>query len=490
MVDSHEPRRSLWPDASQRPLPVEAGNSEPPSSAFNGDDFLFHLSRGSELLREDHVESAKEELERALRLQPRDPRGQGLLGVVYFRLGLYPRAIDIFEQLVREAPGATTPRINLSLCYLKTGQLMAARELLEEITVREPGHRRGWGYLGLVYERQGDLHKAESAYERAEQPVAIRRMKEAAEHRHSSSPLYVHASAHEVRAAAGEAFSEIEQGTLPFELARSAEVDSPSPSGRWWALEPGGSLGAPPVPQLEELQPITEHDDVLPVAVPSQRDARSSVPPPTVERFSVPVDSWAHRLRAPDGCVHFARPLLTLPLDEQGYALRGRQLVGLAPAKLRHGQQRLTRRTDPNSDCPLGGLTDPLFGLPGPGSAVLRCDDATSPRCLALNYGTFTVCEDALLAFSLGLEWKNTVLLGEQGEPVSFVTFTGLGHLVLRLSVEPTVLPVAEDRSLARVDTLLGWLGDLEPELLDAGESPLRRPGYVVFGRQGNLLLR
>ena len=71
------------------------------------EDFLFHLYRGSELLQENRVLEAKEELEYALTMQPSDPKGQDLLGAVYFRLGLYPRAIQIYEALERAT--RTTP---------------------------------------------------------------------------------------------------------------------------------------------------------------------------------------------------------------------------------------------------------------------------------------------------------------------------------------------------------------------------------------------
>src|SRR5271169_1032332 len=86
-----------------------------------GEDFLFHLYRGSEMLQDNRVHDAKAELEQALSLQPSDPKGQDLLAIVYFRLGLYPRAISIYERLIQLHPEATTPRINLALCYLKTG---------------------------------------------------------------------------------------------------------------------------------------------------------------------------------------------------------------------------------------------------------------------------------------------------------------------------------------------------------------------------------
>src|SRR5690606_12265046 len=75
-------RFSERPRDSVRPGEPEAAT--PPSSRFDNEEFLFHLYRGSELLQDNCVGEAKEELERALSLQPRDAEGQALLGVVYF----------------------------------------------------------------------------------------------------------------------------------------------------------------------------------------------------------------------------------------------------------------------------------------------------------------------------------------------------------------------------------------------------------------------
>src|SRR5262245_45662484 len=136
MVDHRNVGTSLE-EASARAAEAEPGagdegsgrDSELPSSGtFAAEDFLFHLYRGSELLQENRVREAKEELERALSFQPRDVESQGLLGVTYFRLGMYPRAITIYEEIVRARPDDATPRLNLGLCYLKTVQCLLARE--------------------------------------------------------------------------------------------------------------------------------------------------------------------------------------------------------------------------------------------------------------------------------------------------------------------------------------------------------------------------
>src|SRR3954470_21572624 len=102
------------------------------------EDFLFHLYRGSELLQDNRVHEAKEELEQALKLQPRDSKGQDLLAVVYFRLGLYPRAIEIYEELMRDYPNDASLAQNLSLSYLKTGQPDRSRTWLERLVMTQP----------------------------------------------------------------------------------------------------------------------------------------------------------------------------------------------------------------------------------------------------------------------------------------------------------------------------------------------------------------
>src|SRR4051812_25284297 len=146
---------------------AERDANRPPSSRSRdvaGEDFLFHLYRGSELLQDNRVHDAKAELEQALSLQPSDPKGQDLLGIVYFRLGLYPRAIAIYERLIQSHPEAIEPRINLALSYLKTGQPAQARFELEKVVEQSPGHSRAWGYLGLAFQRIGDYERASHAF--------------------------------------------------------------------------------------------------------------------------------------------------------------------------------------------------------------------------------------------------------------------------------------------------------------------------------------
>ena len=54
---------------------LEDENSPESTRDGSAEDFLFHLYRGSELLQDDRVHEAKQELEQALSLQPRDAKG-------------------------------------------------------------------------------------------------------------------------------------------------------------------------------------------------------------------------------------------------------------------------------------------------------------------------------------------------------------------------------------------------------------------------------
>src|ERR1700723_3242246 len=116
-----EQRQSVPPGSSsddrtteRRLIPATHSTlSSESSREVSQEDFLFHLYRGSELLQENRVLEAKEELESALTMQPSDPKGQDLLGAVYFRLGMCPRALQIYEGIETSFTNAASIKVNL-----------------------------------------------------------------------------------------------------------------------------------------------------------------------------------------------------------------------------------------------------------------------------------------------------------------------------------------------------------------------------------------
>lgn len=228
-------------DTESRQLTPSLGlvQEESEDNAGSNEDFLFHLYRGSELLQDNRVHEAKEELERALHLQPRDAKGQDLLAVVYFRLGLYPRAIHIYEQLRRKNTTDTALLLNLALCYLKTGQPQLARRDLEQLLGLNPTHTRAWGYLGLACERMGDLVQAERAFVQGGHHQMAKRLAG----RRDGAPVVAmpeEPPLDEVRDVAGAAYQELDAGELSFRLAEpSNDRSSDSAAQSWLALELG-----------------------------------------------------------------------------------------------------------------------------------------------------------------------------------------------------------------------------------------------------------
>jgi uncharacterized protein (AIM24 family) len=142
------------------------------------DDFVYHLYRGSGALLEDRILDAKEELERALYVQPQDAKSQDLLAGVYFRLGVYPRAIELWERLVAAYPRDATLRVNLALALFKTGQSDEALANVHAALKIQPDHERAWGYLGLIHWRSSRIEQARDAFLRGGQAAMARRMEE------------------------------------------------------------------------------------------------------------------------------------------------------------------------------------------------------------------------------------------------------------------------------------------------------------------------
>ena len=137
---------------------------------------MAHVARGGELLRADRVLEARRELEQARAIRPGDPRILNLLGLTYFRLGMYPEASAIYRGLVAKSPRDASLRINLGLVHLKLGAVDEALVCLEEASALDPEHQRAAAYLGLALARKGEYRRARDAFIRAGQGELAREM--------------------------------------------------------------------------------------------------------------------------------------------------------------------------------------------------------------------------------------------------------------------------------------------------------------------------
>jgi len=474
----------------------------PPSSSFDGEDFLYHLYRGSELLQDNCVPQAKEELELALKLQPRDTEGQGLLGVVYFRLGLYPRAIGIYEEIIKACPHEVSPRVNLGLCYLKTGQSHLARDALEEVIQRVPDHVRAWGYLGLVFERLGELAKAEAAFEKAGQPNLARRMQRLLVEQAQLAEAPEDDERAEVRLAAADAVQELDGREGGFSRADTEEASDPARSGRWRAVELGDA-SFPPLPKQRRAPSLVGR---LGPAVPAITDAselmRDSVPPVASVRgeASLRAPSEGFGSLAADGALSFPEPPAKVRIHAarigtcvttEGFAARSDTLSSVVGSVKALSPAPLLRRARGRETAePFGSGSSVWHAYAGAAKAILIAGRERVLWALELTDEFVYVREASLLAFESSVRYENGRLAAGGREPVSMVQLSGTGFAVLETHGAVSTLAVGENgQAVVRVDDVIGWTGRLLGQAISAEASPGKLPGAVAFSGEGALLL-
>jgi hypothetical protein len=447
----------------------------PPESApgaLTSEEFLFHMYRGSELLREDRVHEAKEEIENALRLQPRDSKGQALLAMVYFRLGMYPRAISIYEEILASYPAETSPRINLSLCYLKTGQPQQARTLLEQVVQVEPKHERAWGYLGLAFERLHDLERARHCFERAGQKAMARRMIDqtvTSASGEGKQPEPQEKTA--LRRAAAEAFHELDDGDASFSIANGVTSES-SPTGGWQEV----SAAHPTVP------PAARVPTLAPPAAPAPAAAEPS----------------AHRLP------QFARDTTFVFPAEPRVALVNRSVlvrvhngfgarldlvrVMIGPTTGIKATPLFRRTRGRVEDLWLGSSTRPLSLVTEATQLVMQTTPERRLAPVQLDGDFVYVREDSLAGFDQSLSYENGRLPIGEGEAANMVRVHGHGFVVLDLPAGFGAVEVPVSSSvLVRREAILGWSGRLVPRALSAAKVPAELRECVAFSGDGSV---
>ncbi len=462
----------------------------------SSEDFLFHLYRGSELLQDNRVLEAKEELEAALLLQPRDAKGQDLLAFVYFRIGLYPRSIQIYEQLRKEVPHDTALMINLALCYLKTGQSQNARATLEEVVASVPEHKRAWGYLGLAYERLGDLEKAEESFERAghaamAKRLAVRRVASQsmvppsaaqAEAQHQSDEESM-----EIRKTAAVAFQELDSGELSFALAEPALRRSES--GTWRAVELGEAVKTRSMSERPPPFPL-EREREREVRAPATTTAPAPSPMRAARLFSLAAkDARLSPVAGEMISQHASGLVVVVPGDDDTELFAGR-LDALRGYTGTLATRVLERQSRAVSHEPFGGLGAALVRMKSTGTLVLGPRPAHRLLPLKLDGDVAFVREEYVLGFDLRLTFENGRLGFGEGETLPFAQLKGQGVIVLELLDPLVVIDVASKASAAlRRESIVGWTGRLLPRALAPSESPSGQRGLVSFTGDGTLLM-
>jgi Flp pilus assembly protein TadD len=460
-----------------------------PQEDLAGSDFLFHLYRGAELLQENQVHEAKSEIENALQLQPREPQGQDLLAQVYFRLGLYPRSIAIYESLATSFPEEITPRINLALCYLKTGQPDRAREQLERVVTTEPARQRAWGYLGLAFERLGAYEKARAAFDRAGYASMARRMDALLDTRPEESvPIPDEPNPGpdltELRSIAEAAFHELDASDDAFSLALPAQDGATSDPGAWFEVALGRATVEAPQYAKAHAPPAQDK--------PPERSEPSEPPPARrpADACSVATFARASTLVFPRGdrCVRAPGGSVLVSLDAE-FATRIDLVQAFACYDQLVAREYLPRERGGDPSTPLGGSSRPLVIVDGARRLVLSPRKDRELHGVVLEDDGLFVREDCLAAFDRKIAYDHGRLASGYGDTISLVHLHGAGLAVLDLpagcaSVEVT----GHEGCVLRCASLIGWVGRVVARCLPVVDAPAAMRGWAACSGEGTVL--
>jgi uncharacterized protein (AIM24 family)/thioredoxin-like negative regulator of GroEL len=426
------------------------------------EEFVFHLTRGAQLLGRGEVDVARLDLERALTLRPRDAKVLGLLGQAFYRQGQFEQAAVAWQRLVDDNPVEAGARVNLGLACLKARRLQDAIRQLEIALDLHPDHKKAMGYLGLALLESGNAERARAWFAKAGSEQMVARCDE------------LLAAQAEAVAAAPVAAPEPVQALSPLLTAGVPDTlpgqggESPGPAGRPDPVEDSplqvreAASAADPGPAAEQAQPagLTAAPTLAAWA------AARVLPPHPLEAF------------AADG------PALAA-------AVKGELLCRLDGLLAWRGDLTFTgelkRFRGKATDKPFGEGAGQVHRLAGDGLVLLR---VAGRRFTVLDLGGDAgfFREAVVFGFEEPVAFENGRLASPAGD-VDLVHLRGRGRVVLRTEGEPLAVEVTGSAPV-RVPTgaLVGWVGSLTPRLvppLDGGAVG----GAVELTGEGRVLV-
>lgn len=417
------------------------------------EEFLFHLTRGTELIGAGDADGARAALERARSLRPKDVKVLGLLGQAYYRLGRFEDAGDVWQRLVDESPVEPAARVNLGLARLKAKRHADAAKQLEIALDLNPEHPKAMGYLGLALLEGGDPAGARAWFVRAGSEQMVARCDEL------------------IAGAAAPA---------PEDEAQAPEHEAGAPEGDAAGLaEPLEPLAAP-LPGASPVIPVEAPAGGEAAALASSLSSAASAAPATLSAWA------AARVIAPDASGTFAVQDGVLAVAVRG-EVRVR-LTGLfavrGPIALTGEVKRFRGRT---TDTAFGEGGARMHRASGEGVLLLRTGDR---RLTALELGGEAAYfrEDVVCGLDAGIAFENGRVPSSAGE-LNLVHIRGGGSLLLATRGEPVAIDVAPGTPLRLpLAALVGWTGALTPRLGPLADDADAAPLAVELTGEGRAL--
>jgi tetratricopeptide (TPR) repeat protein len=131
------------------------------SDATNHDAW-YQLGRVQ--LRRAQWSAATFAFEKCIALNPQSVRGYEALGYVYFKLKAYWKAMEVYQEVVKQRPNVATYRNSLGGIYLMNGTYPEAIEQFQTAIRLNPSESRFHLNLSKTYELAGENEKAKEEY--------------------------------------------------------------------------------------------------------------------------------------------------------------------------------------------------------------------------------------------------------------------------------------------------------------------------------------
>ncbi|ABF89859.1 TPR domain protein [Myxococcus xanthus DK 1622] len=478
------------------------------------DEFLQQLSRGGELLAAGRVHEAQPFLERAHQLHPRMEKAQNLLGLCYFKLGLYDRAAELYEMLVRDNPVDPTLRVNLGLVYLKTSALQRAAREFETATDLAPEHQKAQNYLGLTLAQMGEYGRAREHFLLAGSDVMAEKMSRAIAGESYAKPAS--AAVPPLRSAPVEPL--VAEPPPPAaepeeeEEIRFAEDEGPSALSGASASEAtdaaadiGVAREAPPESAFEETaDTVATSVPLAPVPLTRlhlRKVPATSLAPTSPAPESSPVrDGGRSSLAELAGSVvlpgaEASRPFCAGP-GCYTVAVEGELLTRLDGLVALAGQLSF----QPEMKRFRGRATDKSFGegaarmVRARGQGVLYLEPAATRTFLAVDLGEDSAYfrDECVFAFEEPVMFENGRVPSDIAPDLDLVHLRGQGQVLLSLPGPLRAVAVHQEQPVTVPLThLVGWQGNLTPRMVPVLKSPSGEPlrAAVELGGEGFALI-
>ena len=204
--------------------------------SFDQGVFLLHLQKGKEYFDRNQLQSAREELEAARLMRPRDEKVLNMLGMTYFKLDMLSEAEEMYMSLAANNPDIYTLQSNLGLIQLKLEKLNEAKDSLIRALELQPTNPKAHFYLGLLYEKQELWEDAFAHFEHARADKMAAKMKgkieEEKNKREEVLPFHIVEVLAEAEQKAQEIYQQPEtpkplDEEEPFELPPAPETEEP-----------------------------------------------------------------------------------------------------------------------------------------------------------------------------------------------------------------------------------------------------------------------